>query len=141
MRDPHTQTPADAADQVGGVFDPTPSTDTRYLGYVGVVERHDGELKTVWMPPVLLVGPQAAWDYARAHGGHAEELRITDQDDAIVLHVGRDTDGIRRLLWPTAEMGVPPLYIIEFDQALRTGTIPEDPITQPATGDEPRDHE
>lgn len=124
-------TPDQTAAQLGGQYDPTPSTDDRYLGYVGVSVYTDAGFAVQWMPPVVLGGPAAAWDYVRAHGGHAEEVRITDAADALVLHVGRGPDGLRRVLWPTVEGGAAAEDVDRFDEAIRTGTVPPPPRPGP----------
>lgn len=102
---------------------PPDAPPTVFRGYVGF--RHPASGEVEFTPPVTLRGPAEAWGYARLHGGHADEVRIVDDADALVLHVERDAlpshgrgGGVARLVWPTEAEGVPAGFIAAFNAAI-----------------------
>lgn len=40
-----------------------------------------------WFPPISLTTPAECWHFCLRYHGHTPEIRITDLDDCLVLHV------------------------------------------------------
>ncbi len=86
----------------------TPSTNPRFTAYA---RRQEGDS---FRAPIHLFGPEAVWRYAAFQGAISHEVRITDDDDFIVLQV---VGG--ELCFPTTKEGVPQPWIDDFNRKLQ----------------------
>lgn len=67
-----------------------------------------------WTPPVTLQNAEACMRYCLLHHHMFPEIRITDEDDAVVMHVRES-----QYVYPREEAGVLPEALANIDALFR----------------------